>query len=152
MFLKDIQRSTATNTAIADDVTDHCMTSRIITHELLHVLGFLHEHQRSDRDEHIKILKDNIQKGNYKYFVHSFVRSFFQNNYILIIILFTNEGREGEFELNRDIRDSINLGSYDRFSIMHYKRYLIRFLNFSFELCIDAKDVVTYKFFKKYRS
>ena len=73
MFLKDIQRSTATNTAIADDVTDHCMTSRIITHELLHVLGFLHEHQRSDRDEHIKILKDNIQKGNYKYFVLSLI-------------------------------------------------------------------------------
>jgi len=39
----------------------HCMTSRIIIHELLHVLGFLHEHTRSDRDQFIKVLHQNIE-------------------------------------------------------------------------------------------
>lgn len=35
-----------------------------VLHELLHVLGFYHEHQRHDRDQHVKIIYDNILPGH----------------------------------------------------------------------------------------
>nr|BAU29960.1 hatching enzyme [Corythoichthys haematopterus] len=39
-----------------------CVQKGIIQHEVLHSLGFYHEHTRSDRDQHILIDWDNIQK------------------------------------------------------------------------------------------
>ena len=36
---------------------------RDIYHEIFHVLGLLHEHQRSDRDDHITIKWENIPYG-----------------------------------------------------------------------------------------
>ncbi|KAJ3606344.1 hypothetical protein NHX12_025865 [Muraenolepis orangiensis] len=38
-----------------------CVQHGIIQHEVLHALGFYHEHTRSDRDQHILIHKDNIK-------------------------------------------------------------------------------------------
>lgn len=35
----------------------------IVVHELLHALGFYHEHQRSDRDAHVRIVMGNVQTG-----------------------------------------------------------------------------------------
>ena len=35
-----------------------------MTHELMHALGFFHEHTRPDRDKFVKILWDSILPGN----------------------------------------------------------------------------------------
>uniref|UniRef100_A0A8C3A5Z9 Metalloendopeptidase n=1 Tax=Cyclopterus lumpus TaxID=8103 RepID=A0A8C3A5Z9_CYCLU len=46
-----------------------CVDNSIVQHELLHALGFYHEHTRSDRDKYIKIHWDNVEpffKINFK--------------------------------------------------------------------------------------
>ncbi|XP_073692129.1 six-cysteine containing astacin protease 1 [Garra rufa] len=40
-----------------------CISLNIVQHELLHALGFHHEHNRSDRDKHVQILFTNIIPG-----------------------------------------------------------------------------------------
>ncbi|KAM6984881.1 low choriolytic enzyme [Aplochiton taeniatus] len=39
-----------------------------ICHEILHALGFYHEHTREDRDEQIEVVYNNIRKGEEKNF------------------------------------------------------------------------------------
>ncbi|KAM9356303.1 low choriolytic enzyme-like [Pholidichthys leucotaenia] len=45
-----------------------CLKNSIIQHELLHAMGFFHEHSRSDRDQHIKVNWENIIEGHEHYF------------------------------------------------------------------------------------
>uniref|UniRef100_A0A3P8VJD0 Metalloendopeptidase n=1 Tax=Cynoglossus semilaevis TaxID=244447 RepID=A0A3P8VJD0_CYNSE len=45
-----------------------CMYTKVMQHEFLHALGFLHEHSRSDRNEHVKINWHNIRKGKARNF------------------------------------------------------------------------------------
>ncbi|KAL4703517.1 hypothetical protein ACJJTC_018101 [Scirpophaga incertulas] len=46
----------------------NCLSLGEIVHEIMHVLGFSHEHTRPDRDEHITIVWDNIKPSYKKYF------------------------------------------------------------------------------------
>ncbi|KAL9955229.1 hypothetical protein ACROYT_G036521 [Oculina patagonica] len=40
-----------------------CEYRGTIAHEIMHLLGFYHEHTRQDRDQHITVYEDNIQTG-----------------------------------------------------------------------------------------
>jgi hypothetical protein len=40
----------------------------VIVHELLHALGFIHEHQRSDRDQYVEVISANIEPGSQSQF------------------------------------------------------------------------------------
>jgi len=64
---------------------------KILLHELGHLIGLEHEHQREDRDEHIKINWENIQ-----------------------------EGKEYSFKIIKNQLIPIKLFEYDVNSIMHY--------------------------------
>lgn len=41
-----------------------CMSVGEIVHEVMHQLGFSHEHTRPDRDQYITVLWNNIKPGN----------------------------------------------------------------------------------------
>lgn len=44
-------------------ISDGCYEEATILHELMHVLGFIHEQNRPDRDEHVRVVWDNIEEG-----------------------------------------------------------------------------------------
>ena len=49
------------------DISIGCVNKTVIAHELVHALGFDHEHNRPDRDEWIEIFYDNLkQSGQFK--------------------------------------------------------------------------------------
>lgn len=69
----------------AISIGKNCDKFGIVVHELGHVIGFWHEHTRPDRDDHVTIIRDNIQPGTHELFirvVHKCVD--FLNNRFLI--------------------------------------------------------------------
>lgn len=49
-------------------INRHCVNTQTMLHEILHALGFSHEHARPDRDKYVKIKYENIVDGmNYNF-------------------------------------------------------------------------------------
>ena len=67
-------------------------------HEIMHALGFYHEHARSDRDKYVKIIRKNVRKGLHQ-----------------------------NFEFQNDDKSTRNF-NYDYDSLMHYGPYSFRYL------------------------
>uniref|UniRef100_A0A0N5AIR0 Metalloendopeptidase n=1 Tax=Syphacia muris TaxID=451379 RepID=A0A0N5AIR0_9BILA len=56
-----------------------CIAKYVIMHEIMHAIGFEHEHQRPDRDEYIKVIYANVQPeqmSNFEKLSPSEVRTF----------------------------------------------------------------------------
>ena len=44
-----------------------CFRLGTVLHEMMHALGIVHEQSRPDRDDHIEVLKENIEESKDKY-------------------------------------------------------------------------------------
>eukprot|EP00188_Purpureofilum_apyrenoidigerum_P001674 Plantae.Rhodophyta-Purpureofilum_apyrenoidigerum.ctg19468.p1 GENE.Plantae.Rhodophyta-Purpureofilum_apyrenoidigerum.ctg19468~~Plantae.Rhodophyta-Purpureofilum_apyrenoidigerum.ctg19468.p1 ORF type:complete len:432 (+),score=43.86 Plantae.Rhodophyta-Purpureofilum_apyrenoidigerum.ctg19468:170-1465(+) len=74
-------------------IPEKCLNLGTVIHELLHALGFKHEHQRPDRDDHVEVLYSKIK-----------------------------DSKKGQFD-KASWNDFDNHGtSYDFDSVMHYPR------------------------------
>ena len=93
----------------------YCLSPGTVTHELIHSVGFWHEHQRPDRDDYIWINYDNIPSGEYMnlyVFKFPFTCSYANQMYIFLTDRWT------DFEKKNDL--GIFGTPYDYGSIMHY--------------------------------
>lgn len=104
----------------AISIGKNCDKFGIVVHELGHVIGFWHEHTRPDRDEHVSIVRDNIQPGTAVgvcVCALVFVLAFWLQS-----SPFDRVGQEYNF-LKMDPDEVDSLGEvYDFGSIMHYAR------------------------------
>uniref|UniRef100_A0AC34REU5 Metalloendopeptidase n=1 Tax=Panagrolaimus sp. JU765 TaxID=591449 RepID=A0AC34REU5_9BILA len=73
-------------------LADECVDYPTVIHELMHVIGFIHEHQRDDRDGYVRIVWENIING-----------------------------ANSDFDKLSSVGLSNYGESYDYFSIMHYE-------------------------------
>lgn len=65
---------------------DECISYATVIHEFMHVIGFIHEHQRRDRDYFVNILWQNIIPG--QFFLSSKLISNSLLNFPFLIIIF----------------------------------------------------------------
>ncbi|KAI1717641.1 astacin (Peptidase family m12A) domain-containing protein [Ditylenchus destructor] len=88
-----------------------CIVHHIVLHELLHLLGLYHEHQRPDRDQFMAMVMKNVENG-YNYDVKQDSRN--------IMTLIKNKAKALKMNL-QDLPNKSRLGDVDKSSIMMYK-------------------------------
>nr|XP_039268302.1 uncharacterized protein LOC120343233 isoform X1 [Styela clava] len=49
-------------------LSKHCSAVGAVLHEIMHTLGFWHEHSRPDRNEHVRVLWENVDESNQHHF------------------------------------------------------------------------------------
>ncbi|XP_053214693.1 uncharacterized protein LOC128397930 [Panonychus citri] len=69
-----------------------CFNEKTIRHELLHTLGFWHEHNRPDRDKYVKVIRENIDPV-----------------------------KIGNFEISPEYTAELGPWEYDYYSVLHFK-------------------------------
>jgi choriolysin H len=67
-------------------ILKYSFQTEIILHEIGHALGFYHEHNRSDRDDYIKIHYENIEPGQIRQFQKQ-ENAVFDTNYDYLSIM-----------------------------------------------------------------
>jgi len=70
------------NTYSTVSIGPGCVNTGAVMHEVLHTLGFFHEHNRPDRDNFVTIHFDNIMPGTSIYIMFKLTSSVY-NNYNL---------------------------------------------------------------------
>ena len=102
----------------AISIGKNCDKFGIVVHELGHVVGFWHEHTRPDRDEHVSIIRDNIQPGqSLPDFLLRVINVLYSTK-----SCFSLTGQEYNF-FKMEPGEVDSLGeTYDFGSIMHYAR------------------------------
>ncbi|KAI1714960.1 astacin (Peptidase family m12A) domain-containing protein [Ditylenchus destructor] len=84
-----------------------------LSHELLHLLGLYHEHQRPDRDQFMAMVMKNVENGRgYNYDIKKDSRN--------IMTLIKNKEKALKMSL-QDLPNRSRLGDVDKSSIMMYK-------------------------------
>ena len=109
------------------DYSPECFNLESLLHEIMHALGFLHEHQRPDRDNHIMIEKKTIE-----------------NDQELIKINYGIKKIVEKYNTTKIYYDS----AYDFCSVMHYGHLLsnitekCRFKQFDLQTRLSALDII----------
>eukprot|EP00096_Caligus_rogercresseyi_P012112 TRINITY_DN4988_c0_g2_i1.p1 TRINITY_DN4988_c0_g2~~TRINITY_DN4988_c0_g2_i1.p1 ORF type:complete len:245 (+),score=59.00 TRINITY_DN4988_c0_g2_i1:729-1463(+) len=97
-----------------------CMVPGIIAHEMLHVLGFIHEHTRPDRDDFIDVHWENINPANAPEFFRALTANVTEESSIC-------DGTEEKEAFKKCFLGYLappTLGiPYDYDSVMHYGEY-----------------------------
>ncbi|MGQ5524166.1 M12 family metallopeptidase [Chitinimonas sp. PSY-7] len=82
-------------------LTPSCQSMDTVLHELMHAVGFGHEHQRPDRDQYVTVTRE-VEDSPFKDTCDPVSSSLAQN-------------------LGNDSEASLNIGPYDLDSVMHYE-------------------------------
>ncbi len=98
-----------------------CDVKGIAIHEMLHALGFFHEHNRSDRDDFITIVWKNVNKSQRNLFCSAPAQLFCQNLSSLTKRPYFSELKDQFTKLTPIQEDTLG-APYDYGSLMHYSK------------------------------